>query len=43
MPEPYYSYAKLRVDRKIWNEIQVNALVSAGKITQSEADEIIGV
>jgi len=41
MPEPYYSYAKLRVERKIWTETQVNVLVTAGKITQAEADEIL--
>lgn len=43
MPEPYYSYAKLRVDRQMWTEIQVNALITTGKITQTEADEILGV
>lgn len=43
MPEPYYSYAKLRVERGVWTETQLNALVTAGKITQAEADEILGV
>jgi hypothetical protein len=43
MPEPYYSYAKLRVERGIWTDIQVNSLVSSGKLTQSEADEILEV
>ena len=41
MPEPYYSYAKLRVDKGVWTETQVNVLVTAGKITQAEADEIL--
>ena len=43
MPEPYYSYAKLRVDKGVWTETQVNVLVTAGKITQAEADEILPV
>lgn len=41
MPEPYYSYAKLRVDKGAWTETQVNLLVTIGKITQAEADEIL--
>jgi hypothetical protein len=43
MPEPYYSYAKLRVERGIWTETHMNSLVSSGKLTQAESDEILGV